>query len=462
VGFLLLPLYTRFLTPTDYGLLEIIEITAVILELLAGVGVTYAVFKFYHKCEDDTERATILSTAITTVMAINCVFAITGIFFSKYVAEIVLKDSSYFDLIVLVFFRLTIAGSIIIGLDYVRLIKKPFLYGMLSMTRLVSQIILNIYFLVFLKMSVKGILLSSIISAFLVGVPVIIYLYSRYGFHFSSKKMFGMLRFGIPLVGAFIGQLIINSADRYILQRVSGLSDVGIYSLGYKFGFLVNFLIVIAFQLMWEGKMFEIEKKENAKTIYSNILTYYVLTLLFTALIITVYIDNILVLMATAPFYPASIVVPYIAIAYVFNGLQEYFKLGMLLKNKTTVVGGVALTQCFISVGLYLLLGSNFGMIGIAVAVLISYFALLVANFIYSQRIYSVPIEKMRIFKIVGAFAFVILCNKLFVLDSIIVSMAVNTCSVILFPLLLFLIGFFNEKEIEKIKGFIKMPLKSF
>jgi O-antigen/teichoic acid export membrane protein len=447
VGFLLLPLYTRYLRPEHYGTLELIEITASVFEFFAGVGLTYAVFKFYHKYENKNERARVVSTALTSVILINIFFAIAGILFSDFFSVLIFKSTQYKTYLILIFFRIVVTGSIAIGIDYLRLINKPNLYGILSLSRLVSAVGLNILFLVFLEMGVQGILISSVISAFLVGLPTIIYLYSQFGFQFDLHKLIGMIKYGIPFVAVLIGQFIINSADRFILQRITSLEDVGIYALGYKFGFLVNFLVVVPFQLMWEGKMFEIEKQSDAKEVYSQVLTYFTLTLILIALSLTLFIDEILFVMTTPAYHSAARIVPFICLAYIFNGLQEYFRLGMLIKSRTSIVGTVMFLVGVLSPFLMILSTRYWGATGAAVAVAFLYFIIVAANYLFSQRLYLITIQNKRLFLIMTA-AIVIVCfNYAIPSYDFLSALLIKMVLMLLFPIILVILGFMNPEE---------------
>ena len=462
ISFFMLPIYTRFLSPSDYGTLEIIEISASIFEIFAGIGLTYAVFKFYHKYDEIAEKAKVVSTALTSVIVMNLTFAIIGITSSKYLTLLIFEDLSYQTYLIVIFFRIVVTGSISLGIDYLRLINKPTLYVVLSLTRLISAVVLNIVFLVILGWGVIGILLSSIISAFLVGVPMIFYLYSQFGLHFDYHKLIGMLKFGLPFIAVLIGQMGIHSADKFILQRLTNLNDVGIYSLGYRFGFLVNFMVVLPFNLMWEGKMFEIEKQNNAQEMYSKVLTYFVLALFLAFLVISLFIQEILIIMATPAFYGAAIVVPFISLAYVFGGLQEFFRLGMLLKSRTSIIGIVMFIQSIISIGLYYLFIRFMEVRGAAIAVAISYFIILSVNYFYSQRLYPIKPETKRIIKIVISAIIVVYIKYLIPEVTFFSGVLINIALIVSFIIGLAVQGFLRTEEKQLLKStFRKIKLRS-
>src|SRR5687768_10166517 len=73
VGFLMIPVYTRFLDPEGYGILELLDLTLSVMGLVIANGINSSIFKFYYKHEDDRSRRAVVSTAILSVAGIGAV-----------------------------------------------------------------------------------------------------------------------------------------------------------------------------------------------------------------------------------------------------------------------------------------------------------------------------------------------------------------------------------------------------
>jgi O-antigen/teichoic acid export membrane protein len=452
VGFLMLPLYTRYLEPAHYGMLELVEMTAAIFEIFASAGIGFAVFKFYHRYETKEEQGRVVSSAITASLILHSFFALGGILFSRPLSVLVFEAPDYQGYFTLILFRIIVSGPISIGIDYLRVLNRAQLFGWLSLLRLVLGVSLNIIFLVTMGMGMQGVLLSGIISQLMVGIPLTIYLYRRLGFHLDFSKLVPMFKYGTPFIVVLIGQLVVNFADRFILQRYSTLTEVGIYSLGYKFGFMVNFLVVTPFLLMWEGKLFEIEKQANARALYARLLTYYVFLLVWVALTITLFIQEIVSVMTTPAYYAATHLVPMIALAYLFNGLQVFFRLGMLIKSKTSIIGTVTFIQSVVALILYWAAIRLWNAWGAALATALSFAGIFIANYFFSQRLYFIPLERTRLLRI-GLVALIVLSIKgLLPNTSFLQVLFLKGGLALVFPVLLAAIGFLNEQEKATIK----------
>ena len=128
VAFLLLPVYTRYLTPTDYGVLETIGVSSGIIGLVVTVGIARALSRFYYESEKETERNKVVSTTYITYSAIACLALPLLFLLSDPLATVLFKSGHYGFFFIISFTSLILGGLVDIGIMYLRLIKKPFVF----------------------------------------------------------------------------------------------------------------------------------------------------------------------------------------------------------------------------------------------------------------------------------------------------------------------------------------------
>jgi O-antigen/teichoic acid export membrane protein len=446
IGLSMIPVYTRYLSPEQYGTLELLELTTNFIEMFAGVGISFAVFKFYHKYGEG-ERERLISTSILATTGIFTFVGGLGILFSEQLAVLVFQNgafSSYFQWIFIRFFAI---GLVIIGLNYLRIIERTVLFSVLALLQVVVNLGLNIYFVVALEMGVQGVVVSSVIGQLCIGLPLAFLTLGRVGLHLDWDKFVVMLKYGSPFILTLLGQFLLNFADRFLLQRLSTLSDVGVYSLGYKFGFMLNYLFVSPFIMMWQPKMFEIEKKPNAPEVYSSVLTYFVLVMALGATLLSIFIKDALTLMADPAYHAGHAIVPFVAFAYLLNGVQFFFQLGMLLRGRTGYLGLNACAAGLISLLLYYFAIKWWGAMGAALATVMSYAVFALANYVLSQRLFVIKPEWKRLSIIAVATAATLAAGRCVELDGLAYTLIAKAGCMLLFPLLLFLCGFFRQDE---------------
>ena len=120
-----------------------------------------------------------------------------------------------------------------------------------------------------------------------------------------------MIRYAAPLGLSAIGMTILHSGDRFFLQRIVSLDQVGIYALAYKFGMLVAYGH-LAFLTYWSSQMFEVVRMPNGDRTYVRICTYFMLVLATTAVVLSVWSAPVIRVMTTPAFQGAIVLGPVI------------------------------------------------------------------------------------------------------------------------------------------------------
>ena len=99
VGFLMLPVYTRFLSPGDYGVLTLLQMTTDVTAILLSAGTTAGVLRFYFKATTDRGRHAVIDTALTLLAVLNGIGAALLVVGAPTIAAVVFKGEAGPDLI---------------------------------------------------------------------------------------------------------------------------------------------------------------------------------------------------------------------------------------------------------------------------------------------------------------------------------------------------------------------------
>lgn len=457
VGFFMIPIYTHYLTPLDYGVFELLDLTVTILGILVGMGIGSAILRFYYYYELQEDKYEVISTAliiITLVVSISvalCILAASEI--SSFVFGSI-QYSYFLQLVLISFFFTTIAT---IPESFLRAEQKSTIYTSITVGTLILNLSLNIYFIVVLKIGLLGILYASVLMRFLNMVVNLSVCIPKIKFRVSLVKLKEMLKFGIPLMPANFGLFILNFADRFILKHFSNLEDVGLYSLGYKFAFMISLLIISPFTMIWQAQMFEISKKRNAKEIFSRFLTYFSLVVITAAFVLSIFIKDIISLIAPPNFNSAYKVVPIISLGYVFYGFYYFFQVGILLEKKTKFLGFAVLFSALSNIILNILLIPIFGAMGAGIAALLSFLFISLSTYIFSQKLYKINYEFKRILKTLSVAIFLFILLLFLDTDSLLLNILVKIIFVIVFYVILYVAKFFKDDEVKKIKNFLDL-----
>ncbi|MCD6162697.1 MAG: oligosaccharide flippase family protein [candidate division Zixibacteria bacterium] len=455
VGFILLPLYTHYLSTSEYGTLELLELTTYIVGMFLAAGISQSLFRFYYDTEIPEEKNEIVSTALVAIWVISLSGFVVIALFSSSVSNIVFGSSDYTGLFRLVFLGLMFSLTGEIPMSFIRAQQKSVLFTTISLVKLIINLILNILFIVGFGWGIRGIILSALTTQSVISIIFSIYVIKICGFHFSLSKFSKMFKYGSPMIPAGLGYFILNFADRFILQRFTSLSDVGIYSLGYKFGMIMSSVIAQPFMLIWQAKMFEIAKKENAKKFFSLIFTYFMFVEIFFGLSLSIIIIDALKIISSPEYYNACFIVPIIAFSYILSGAYFYMQLGLLITKKTKYIAYIVIIIAAINMGLNFLLIPRIGIWGAAYSTVISYGLLCIFNYYVTQKIYYIKYQILRVFKLfIVALALYVLAFYVKV-DNFIISITIKFIISLSYPIVLYLVKFYEPDELIKIKELI-------
>src|SRR5678816_2229371 len=251
IGLLMIPFYTRFLAPADYGLLELLGLTTFVIGTVVGLGLNAAIMRFYYDQPTDEGRREVISTAI--LFGIGLLLVVYAVLFtaSPFIALAVFKTQTYSGYLRIVFISLCLDTMTDLGLSYVRARQRSLRASTLDLVRLAIALSLNVYFIAGLRLGVVGVLYSSLIASTIMATVLITTTLWEVGIRFSAEKLVAMLRYGIPLIPMTFGLFVLNFSDRFFLQAYTNLDTVGVYSLGYKFGMISGVLITSPFLQFW-------------------------------------------------------------------------------------------------------------------------------------------------------------------------------------------------------------------
>lgn len=404
LGFLLIPVYTNYLLPSEYGILNLCYVFSGFASVFCFWGINSAFFRYFVNEKDRKRQLECFITVFSMVTFFAFLVFLFSFSFSNFLSGFVFGSESESYLIKITAISILFNSLLATLLLAYRAKGRPSSYVKATLSKLLVGILCNLYFVIGLRKGVRGVLYSDIISSSLLFLFLLIKFSPYLKAHISLDLSKKLLSYGIPLVPAVLSGTIIMLSDRYFINLFLGAKEVGIYSLGYKLGMAVS-LAVTAFRFAWSPAIFQIVEDKGAKKIFSTVLTHYVslIGLIFLGLVI--FRRELFLLFVNSNYYQGSGVVVFIAISYFIYGLYLNFEVGMYLKDKTGYVAIISLLGAGLNICLNLLLIPQMGINGAALATLGSYLLIASLGFFLSQRLYKVRYEARRlvtIFLIIG------------------------------------------------------------
>ena len=397
---ILVPIYARVLGETGMGVVAVINATLSLSQLFATLALPQAFFRAYLRDADsDAERRRVLAGSFGLRLVVSLAVLALYSVASVPLTSAVFGDMADLPLLLLIGPIVFLDSLNLVPLSFLRAARQPRTYALISFGRAVLGSLLIILFVVALDLGPLGVVLGSVGSA-LVTAVIGMALYLRrtsIGPRWDGGLSRSMLAFSLPLVPAALAGWGLNFADRYVLNAFRSLDELGVYSVGYTGGLVINALAVAPFTLAWGAAYWEIGRSDEAPVAFRRVLTLFTIGASAGALTLTALGTDAIRLLLTPAFDDARYIVPFSAFGMVLYGVYQVVATGLNLTSRTRLLpltmGAAAITN----VALNLLLVPPLGMYGAGIATIAGYLVLAIATAAAGHRHYPVPWDVPRV-----------------------------------------------------------------
>ncbi len=449
LGFLMIPFYTHYLSPADYGILEILDLSISVFGMFLNMGITAALLRSYTAAQSPQQKRRAVSTAFLFVAATAIATFCLSVGLVRPASHMLLGPGVPSKYLLISLSSFVLAYVVNLPRTYLRALESSRAFVTVDVVSLFLILLLNIFFIAVLKMGLMGILMSALIVAAMQAVGLSAWMLRRVGIGFSRPLMREMLQFGLPLILSNLALFTLNFSDRFFLQHLRSLDVVGIYAVGYKFGFMMNYLLVQPFYVMWQSRMYLIHEQPDHPKIFGQIFVLYSALLTYAALCLAVLSPEIIRVMVDPKFRSSQAVIPVVAAAYVLYGVGYYAQLGMFLTRKTHLVGIVSASAAVLNLVLNYFLILHFGMLGAAWSTLLTFAVFLAGSYAVGQRTLKLPLAAPRVARALLLGLAFYLSSCLWTPASMAVSLPLKTVLLLVFPVVLWKARVFSAAEME-------------
>lgn len=457
VAFFLLPIFTYYLSPKDYGIIAMVGVTSTFFVLLCNSGMMTAVGRKYWDTDVLEEKKNIIGSGFLFFLGGPIVVAVLVLFWGNSIFSIAFDDFEFMPYGVL-----AIASSIM--LLPTRLWSTVWVYqhkvksvAIWSIGRLLIGVCCSLLLVVCFKLGALGRLTGMIVGQFVLFVFACFAL-SRYTRgKFSINKIGQLFAFGSPLIIGIWAYSVLDMIDKYLLERMVSIESVGIYAIGYRFGSL-PMMIIAGYKRAWSPIFFENMNSGNYSTL-SKLSTYYTLILTTFCAALVLFSGEFIHLFVNHRFYEAETIIPWIACGICFLGLLAIPEGILVYENRLAIVSYISTGLALFNVGSNLLMIPRFGIIGAAGATFLSYLGYLIVTCLLAGNRLVKLVELKR-----AAIPIIFMLFSL-VFSLVVKEMTLATSTVILFlkvlyiftwPLALYFMGYFTDSELQHGKDMLR------
>jgi O-antigen/teichoic acid export membrane protein len=438
---LLLPLYTHYLTRSDYGKVETLIALTTVVGIVLRMGIHSAFFRFYFDSPEPAHRQLVLRTSFWFTMATSTAGLLAGLALAGPIADLLFGSADDSELVMAAFVGLWAGMNYEQLTSLFRVEERSVAFVSASLANVLLTIGATLLLVVVLDKGPIGVIVGNFTGTLLVYAALVGYRREQLGLQFDRGLLREMNRFGVPLIPTALFLWVTNFSDRIFLVKLTDTDEVGLYSVGVRIASAMV-LLLTAFRLAWPAFAYSIDDDREAKRTYAYVLTYLV--------VLTTWVATALALLSpwvvdwiTAPaFAESSRVVGPLAFAAVAFGAYIVVAIGVGRARRTQFNWVVTGAAAVVNIALNLALIPSYGMMGAAIATVAAYATMFLGMAWWAQRIYPVPYQWRRVGTAAAVGIALVAAGKL--LDA---SLAVAFVLALAYPVALALVGFYLPSE---------------
>lgn len=438
---LLLPVYTRYLTPSDYGTVETLIALTTALVIVLRLGMPNAFIRFYFDSKDPDQRRVILRTSFWFTMGVATLGLIGGVALSPEISTLLFGSDDDATVVAAAFVGLWAQMNWEQMLSLFRVEERSVAYVSASLANIGVTITATLVLVVQLDKGPLGVIVGNFIGTLVVYTLLLGYRREQLGLQFDRRLFREMNRFGLPLVPSALMLWVTNLSDRFFLLKLADAEEVGLYSVGVRIASAMA-LALTAFRTAWPAFAYSIDDEGEAKRTYAWVLTYVVVLMSWAATGLALLSPWLVDWIAAPAFSSSSEVVGPLAFSVVLFSGYVVIAIGLGRTKRTQFNWVITGAAAIVNVSLNLILIPEYGMMGAAIATLAAYATMFVGMIWWAQRVYPVRYQWRRVVTAVAVAVAIVVAGKLAG-----AGLAVALLLSLVYPLVLALTGFYLPAE---------------
>lgn len=413
VNFGLVLLYTRFLTPADFGIVALAEIIAAFVATVSALGLAAAMQPLYFSYVGDLAT---LRRCVSTILRFGVTATLTCLLLSICVGTL-LVPVTRFQIAFFPYVAVALCTSAALQIVDYRLVlyqieEKPTSYAALAMACFAFTAAATVYQVILLRGGALGLLNGKLLGALLT-LSLGIWLLRRWiggGWQISFiREAFPL---ALPLVPHMLLALGLVVADRLILQRYRGMQEVGLYSLAYTIG-MVMFLVTSSLSQAWSPVFYRMASQGDAKRpLIGRMLATVLLLLGAVAMIGSVMAHPFVRLVLDSRYWQADKLIPLVIGGYLFHAFFAFFQMSALHARKVQFIWVISIISLGVNLALNFIWDPKWGMYGAAWATTVAYALEALMMYFYAQRVYPLSVKGARLLLVIGIFCAFLLITQ--------------------------------------------------
>lgn len=390
IPFLMIPVLTRYLTTTDYGIVSMVAVLVGIAGPFVGLSINGAISVRFFQVDRES-LARYVGNCLFLALVSSLIVSVVVVLFADQLSAFTSVPKGWLAAVVALSVG-QVVTLVLLALWQVN--GQAIRYGVFQMSAASTNVALSLLFVVTFGFGWRGRTLAQVFAVVLFAIVALVII--RQGrwviFERSSEDLRHALRFGIPLVPHALGGMLFTQTDRFFLTNMIGVSETGIYTVGFQVGMIIE-LLAGSFNRAYAPWLYG-QLRGNDEMVKRRIVRFtyvYFAGILVVAAVVVVATRLLLPYVVGASFLTAMKYVPWIAFGFAFSGMYYMVANYVFFANATHILATVTFVTALANIGFNYVLISVNGAVGAAQATCLAFLISFLMTWILSARVYRMP-----------------------------------------------------------------------
>jgi O-antigen/teichoic acid export membrane protein len=428
---LLTPFYTRVFEKASYGVITELYAYVVFLLVILTYGMETGYFRYASNSE---KKEKVYTTVLGSLFATSTLFIVSAFLFSGNIGRLMgyAANPEYIKWLALI---VGIDAFTSIPFARIRLYNRAGRYAAIRIVEVLINIGLNLFFLYYCprhlnsefvnlvyreEIGVGYVLISNLVASISKLLLLTGEIRAAFRSQFDRGLLGTLLKYSYPLLVAGLAGTINEALDRILLKHLlpldqAPMEQLGIYGANYKLAVLMT-LFVQMFKYAAEPFFFSKSHEKNARGLYADVMTFFVVAGLSIFLIVNLYLDYFILFIGKS-FREGAHIVPVVLLANLVMGIFFNLSIWYKLTNKTMIGAALVMIGAIITVVINVGFIPRFGYVASAWAHLVCYSVMVIISYLWSRKHYAIPYKTGRILIYVSVALVIYFANELFLQD---------------------------------------------
>jgi O-antigen/teichoic acid export membrane protein len=402
----LMPLYTAFLTPAQYGVVGMVNVTSQFIYVFINLGMDTAAARFYFDNKGEEHRRRVIGTTFLAWTVYPAIFLGIMVAFMPQITHALMGPGNYtyyFDI-----GMLNIFFSNWISLPYMmmRLEHRPIIFTFFTIGRIVIQVVASVIMVVWLHWGIYGVLAGTLVSSTIMNFAALPTYWSKMSLKIDPRLIRAMLAMAIPALITGSVFFFLKLSDRWIIMRYPwwGKREVGLYTAAFQLSQPV-YVVMTAFNMAWpQWHYSRLSNPVEHKQLVARSGTYFIALCVFILAAMAAVMPLMIRVLLHSPAYwsvgPTTLI---LTLANVLYCLYYVLWVGCNVAKKNRRIPFITAIASAANIALNFALIPKYGMVAAAWTTVLGFAILCAGVYVLSQKYYPIKYEWARFVKIAVA-----------------------------------------------------------